>query len=288
MLKPIMKLSLTLRLTTIATITLTTLLPLQTVKAQGFDEKLLDQSQVIAIARPLGGGAKYDLLVIEQIAGKRQCWNESGSNPALIEPLLLNFDFTGICRRSTDSNGYSMRVDGQDYGLDYLLRLVIRDGDVVLVATSRTHPGQKDIVVGRTGGISQGFMKIVLDPGWQFTKRTFKGRELGHFYFSGQGVAIRNTTTSPSPSLNATPDALTPATPDISTPPVTPDALTPTTPDSPAPVAPVAPDISTPPVTPDALTPTTPDNSAPVAPDSSTSPIKLSPRVDKRSLKVFD
>jgi hypothetical protein len=44
------------------------------------------------------------------------------------------------------------------------------------------------IEVGRTHGLNPGFLKIVLNPGWRFTKRTYNGKKLGHIYFS------RNTT----------------------------------------------------------------------------------------------
>ncbi|MDJ0511012.1 MAG: DUF3747 domain-containing protein [Crocosphaera sp.] len=205
-----MKISrLPLKLATLATVTLSSLIPINLpVKASTFSETALDQSKVIAIARPYGEG-KYDLLVIEQIPGKQDCWAESGANPVLIDPLLLNFDFTGICRRSTDSNGYSIRLDGNDLGLDYLLRLVRRDGELVLVGTPRT-PGYEEIVLGSTQGMAAGFMKINLDPGWQFTKRTYKDKVLGHFYFSGSQAAIAAgenlydtppaTTTNPMPT----------------------------------------------------------------------------------------
>ncbi len=185
-----MKISrLPLQLATLATVTLGSIIPLNLpVKASTFSETALDQSKVIAIARPYGDD-KYDLLVIEQIPDKRDCWAESGANPVLVDPLLLNFDFTGICRRSTDSNGYSIRLDGNDLGLDYLLRLVRRDGELVLVGTPRT-PGYSEIVLGSTKGMADGFMKIHLYPGWQFTKRTYEEKVLGHFYFSGSQAAI--------------------------------------------------------------------------------------------------
>ncbi|MGK7881516.1 MAG: DUF3747 domain-containing protein [Crocosphaera sp.] len=185
-----MKISrLPLKLATLATVTLSSLIPVNLpVKASTFSETALDQSKVIAVARPYGEG-KYDLLVIEQIPDKRDCWAENGANPVLIEPLLLNFDFTGICRRSTDSNGYSIRLDGNDLGLDYLLRVVPRGGELVLVGTPRS-AGYTEIVLGSTKGMAQGFMKINLYPGWQFTKRTYKDKVLGHFYFSGSQAAI--------------------------------------------------------------------------------------------------
>ena len=58
-------------------------------KAYTFSETTVDQNKVIAIARPYGEG-KYDLLVIEQVPGKRSCWTEKGQNPVLIDPLLIN------------------------------------------------------------------------------------------------------------------------------------------------------------------------------------------------------
>ncbi|MDJ0578787.1 DUF3747 domain-containing protein [Crocosphaera sp.] len=185
-----MKISrLPLKLATLATVTLSSLIPVNLpVKASTFSETALDQSKVIAVARPYGEG-KYDLLVIEQVPDKRDCWAENGANPVLIEPLLLNFDFTGICRRSTDSNGYSIRLDGNDLGLDYLLRVVPRGGELVLVGSPRS-AGYTEIVLGSTKGMAQGFMKINLYPGWQFTKRTYKDKVLGHFYFSGSQAAI--------------------------------------------------------------------------------------------------
>lgn len=206
-----MKFALSLRLATLATATLSSLIPLNLpAQAAGFEEQAMAQSQVIAVARPYGEG-KFDLLIIEQIPGKQQCWSESGSNPALIEPLLLNFDFTGICRRATDSNGYSIRLDGQDLGLDYLLRVVPRNGELVLVGTARTG-NYPEIILGRTGGLASGFMKINLNPGWQFAKRAYQGKVLGHYYFTASRTALAGgtaTTTAPVPTTTATPTSPT-------------------------------------------------------------------------------
>ena len=156
-----------------------------------FDQQEIEQSQVIAIARPYGNG-QYDLLVLQQIPGQRQCWSETGNNPTTVEPLLLNFDFTGICDRSTDSNGYSIRLDGQDYGLYYLLRVVKRNGELVLVGTPRTDSTQPEIVVGTTKGITPGFLKISLAPGWRFTRRAYQGQVLSHIYLTGDSSAIKS------------------------------------------------------------------------------------------------
>lgn len=148
-----------------------------------FQETEVKQEDFIAVAQPFGEN-RYNLLVIEQIPNKNRCWREVGENPVTVDLLLLNFDFTGHCRRSTDANGYSIRYDGQDYGLDYILALVERDGEVVLMGYNRRNPSAPPIMVGSTRGISNGPMKIFLNPGWRFTKRTYEGKVLGHVYFS--------------------------------------------------------------------------------------------------------
>jgi hypothetical protein len=154
------------------------------VQASQFSETAIEPTEVIAIARPYGvETTKYDLLIIQQIPQKRQCWQTNVGTPIVVDPLLLNFDFTGSCNRATDSNGYSVRIDGQDYGLEYLLRIVPKGNELILVATSRTRQAP-ELTIGRTAGLVNGFMQIQLDPGWQLTKRTFNGKQLGHFYFS--------------------------------------------------------------------------------------------------------
>ncbi|MDJ0591736.1 MAG: DUF3747 domain-containing protein [Pleurocapsa sp. MO_226.B13] len=176
-----MKLSGLLKLTFIANIIAASLIAVPSAKANTFDEKEIAQEQVIAIAAPYRNG--YNLVVIEQVPGKDKCWAEQGVSPVQVEPLLLNFDFTGHCRRATDSNGYSIRIGGEEKGSDYLLEIVEQDSELVLIGTQRD-PNQAPITIGRTRGKSEGFTKIFLNPGWRFTKRSYQGKELGHFYFS--------------------------------------------------------------------------------------------------------
>ncbi len=85
-------------------------------KAFTFDETEISQDRVIVVAqpRPYGG---YQLLILEQVSDKRQCWSESGSNPVKVDPLLVTFDFTGICRCATDSNGFSIRMAGHRFSI---------------------------------------------------------------------------------------------------------------------------------------------------------------------------
>jgi Protein of unknown function (DUF3747) len=165
--------------------TLTSILPLTSASAVTFDETEVDQNQFIAVAQPFGEN-KYNLIVIEQIPGQNNCWSEipETSKPVNVNLLLMDFDFSGHCRRSTDANGYSIRYQSQDLGLDFLLTLVERDGELLLLGNNRRDPSQPTIVVGSAEGINGQPMKIKLNSGWRFSKRTYEGKILGHVYFS--------------------------------------------------------------------------------------------------------
>jgi N-acetylmuramoyl-L-alanine amidase len=170
-------------------------LSLGTAFAVTFGQKEVDQTKFIAIAKPVGQDS-HQLIVLEQVTDKKQCWSESGAQPTIVDPLLLKFDFTGICGRSTDANGYSIRMDGQDLGGKYTLRIRYRNNDMVLVG-SPDDSKDPEIVIGRTNGMVKDFAKIQLDPGWYFSKRTFTipktektpetVKVLGHVYLTRDG-----------------------------------------------------------------------------------------------------
>ncbi len=147
-----------------------------------FGQTEVNQDKLIAIAVPHSSGY-YSLIVLEQLSDKKPCWRESGSKPTQVEPLLVNFNFTGICGRSTDSNGYSLRVAGQDLGMTYRLSIQKHNGDLLLLGMPSSEKS-KPVEVGRTHGMRSGFLKFDLSPGWQFAKRTYNGKPLGHVYIS--------------------------------------------------------------------------------------------------------
>lgn len=179
------------RFAVLATATLGIISTLGSAIATEFEQQEVDQNKFIAIAAPRVGSTPQ-LIVLEQIASDKACWKESGTNPITVEPLLLNFDFTGICGRSTDSNGYSIRMKGQDLALLYSLSIVRRNGSLVLIGTSNTDQNAPAIVIGRTHGISSGLTKLILEPGWRLTKRTFNGQTLGHVYLTNDLAARSN------------------------------------------------------------------------------------------------
>lgn len=149
-----------------------------------FDAQEVDESRFILVAasRNLND---HQFLILEQISDEQACWAESGEAPTTVEPLLLNFDFTGICGRSIDSNGYSLRVDNRDLALDYSLGVRRRGNDLILVAISNSDYNAAPIEIGRSYGISpQGYSKIQLNSGWRLARRSYEDTILGHIYIT--------------------------------------------------------------------------------------------------------
>ena len=103
----------------------------------------------------------------------------------MIDPALNRFNFSGICSRYLDSNGYSLRVGDDDVSPRYRLRLESQGNTLVLLAMSGSHP--TELVVGR-GPIPlrdrSGFVALKLEPGWQLERRMYGERSLSHVYFA--------------------------------------------------------------------------------------------------------
>jgi Protein of unknown function (DUF3747) len=149
-----------------------------------FAQQEAAQSNFVAVAAPYGGGTAHQLMVIEQLRNSQACWGETrGPGTTQIEPLLVNFDFTGICGRSLDSNGYSIRMGGEDLAMRYALRIVRTDDDMALMGIPN-RPELPVLDLGHTQGVSSGFTKIQLNPGWRFTRRSYQGKSLGHVYLT--------------------------------------------------------------------------------------------------------
>jgi len=199
-----MKLSKKLKLAAIFTGAIALTSPLLPAWAQ-FTEAPISEDEVIAIAVP-AGAIGYNLNVVQQVPGKQQCYATSGSEPTIVDPLWTTFDFTGSCNRSTDSNGYSVRLDGQDTSLDYRLDIVKKGTELQLVA--KNYKDGSNLVVGQTFGMpAEGeYVKIFLNDGWEFTKKAYEGKVLGHFFFSGDSQAIAaasGTAPTPPPAASA-------------------------------------------------------------------------------------
>ncbi|VEP16598.1 hypothetical protein H1P_470011 [Hyella patelloides LEGE 07179] len=201
-----MKLSLPVKIATLLTISLgafsTTIKPSH---SYNFAEQKVDQGNFVAVAVPYNY-KQYRLAIIEQIPGQRRCWTESGYSPTTVDLALLNFDHTNSCRKAVDTNGYTLRVNGNDDRVSYLLRLMPNNNNLLLVADHQD-PSLPDLVIGRTSGIAAAPVKIDLEPGWQFTKRVYEGSVINHIYLSNnpnpQNIAVNSEsqTTSGTPEI---------------------------------------------------------------------------------------
>jgi len=215
-----------LRNATLATIALSTLGIATVAKADSlFSQVEVDQSRYAIVASPYGG-TLHQLLILKQISSARQCWSESGASPTTINPLLLDFDFTGICGRSTDSNGYSVRVGNEDLNWRYSLRVAQRGNDLQLLAIPNVDRTAPELLIAKTRGYTPGFAKFYPEPGWRLTERGYQGSSVGHIYLTNdQTLASLNTATlaarGGATPVVSNPIAITPVTPVVTTPVVT-------------------------------------------------------------------
>jgi hypothetical protein len=179
--------SLILSLSAIATTAL--IIPPQ-VEAVNFQEQRVNSDTINVVAVPFGY-EEHRLEIIEQIPGQQQCWSESGQNPVQVNMLLLNFDHTNSCRRITDTNGYTLRLNGREERVAHVIKIVENNGELQLVAFHKD-PSQPNLVIGRTNGLSSNAMKIILNPGWQITKQVYDGQVLNRVYLSGDNTVAQN------------------------------------------------------------------------------------------------
>ncbi|HSM81026.1 MAG TPA: DUF3747 domain-containing protein [Nodosilinea sp.] len=209
-------------LMTTAAVVLASLAAAPVARAQQFGQQPIDPSLAVAIASPVRNGALHNLMILTQVPNQRQCWQEQAqaNGSVVVDPLLLNFDFSGACDRSTDGNGYSVRINGQDLGVHYRLEVSGRQNDLVLFARPTRDRSAPPIEIGRTNGRTNGFLKIQLNPGWQMARRTYNGQPVGHIYLTHDAPLDVRLAAGAAPPLSqtpATPPAARPTTPPVAT-----------------------------------------------------------------------
>ena len=168
-------------------------------RAALFQARDVKGESFILVAAPIGDGSSAQLNIYEQRSGARPCFAVQGANPAQVNPLLSNFDFTGICNRFIDANGYSVRVGAADLATVYRLSVIKDKGDTLLMALPTKAGVGPEMVVARSGGAGSGFLLLVPEPGWTIKRRAFGGRTLGHVYLQRDTWpdAARSTATAP-------------------------------------------------------------------------------------------
>jgi len=162
------------------------------VQAAGlFEARPVDGDRFAVLARAVGRD-DWTLLVLEQIRPQPLCWQSRSDG--LVDPSLNRFDFTGICGRYIDSNGYSLRFgdgrqDAED-GSRLRLRLEQVGSELQLQAASPDLAGV--VVVGRAAIPARqrdAFVAIRLEPGWALQRRTYGSQTLNHIYFANRASA---------------------------------------------------------------------------------------------------
>ena len=172
------------RASTVAAISLglALVLPGATTARALFDSQPLQQRRFAVLAQPIGQ-SDWKLLVLEQIKTRPLCWTPRPDG--LMDPTLNTFNFSGICSRYLDSNGYSLRSGGQDLNLRFRLRLKQRGNRLDLQAID---PDQAMPITVGTATVPRrdrnGFVRISLETGWRLERRTYQGRTLSHVYFA--------------------------------------------------------------------------------------------------------
>ena len=133
----------------------------------------------------------------------------------MVDPLLSTFDFTGVCNRYIDGNGYSLRIGGDDLGTRYRLSVVKTGRDIELLATPTKNQSQPTMLVARAGGAASGFVQLKLEPGWTLKRRAYGKKNLGHLYLYRASAPVAGSSPSPAPvdtsSVEAAPAESAPA-----------------------------------------------------------------------------
>ena len=156
-----------------------------------FEARPVDPERYAVLGRPLGNG-EWTLLVLEQIRPAPLCWQQRPDG--LVDPSLNRFDFTGICGRYIDSNGFSVRLanlEGNSLPSGPLrLRLEQSGADLQLLASA---PGlASELLVGRAAIPARdrnGFVALRLNPGWELQRRRYGNQILNHLYFANGASA---------------------------------------------------------------------------------------------------
>ncbi len=163
--------------------------PIQLAQASTFGAQETSQSPYLLVTNPtsrLGGRQRYGLMILEQKRAEPPCFDTVGSSPTVVLPLLAQLpDFSGICGRSTDTNGYLIRTAGQDVKYDP----VLEEENGVLVLYAKPTPfapsGSQKFRIGQTDGISpSGYTKIFLNDGWRLARQTFDNKVTGRTYLA--------------------------------------------------------------------------------------------------------
>ncbi|MGB3136436.1 MAG: DUF3747 domain-containing protein [Nodosilinea sp.] len=185
-----------------------------TLLAQTFGNIAINDANFLLVAVPGSVAQPNRLYIVEQLQPNPPCWSivNPGGEPTQVNALWNTFDFSGICRLQRDTNGYAIRLAGQDLS-GSRFEVNQKDGDLLLQFAPSTISRDR-ITIGRANGISPtGFTQLDLNPGWSLTKRTFNGQIV-----SSHLVYFTNDLTLAQLQDGATGGGTTPVTPPVTPP----------------------------------------------------------------------
>jgi len=173
-----------------------------------FQSQPVDASRFTVLAKPVGSG-DWSLLVLEQLRPAPLCWQPRADG--LVDPSLNRFNYTGICARYLDSNGYSLRVGEQDLASTHRLR-VQQVGSTLQLQALAADQGTV-LVVGRAPvplRDRDGFVALQLEPGWELQRRSYGSQTLNHLYFASASPMAELLAASAPGGLTAPPPPSSP------------------------------------------------------------------------------
>jgi hypothetical protein len=181
-----------------------------------FTSQPVDQTRFAVLAKPVGR-SDWNLLVLEQLAPLPRCWESRADG--LVDPALNRFDYTGICSRYLDSNGYSLRVGQNDLGGSYRLRLQQQGASLQLLAMNPNETSELLVAKGRiTRRDRDGFVTLELEPGWELERRLDGQQALSHLYFAN-ATPLARLLASSAPAAGSASSLAASLTPSQGTPP---------------------------------------------------------------------
>ena len=185
-------------------------------KSTDFDAAEVDQSLFLPVAIPGGSLVPYKLWLIRETQPGATCWGLIGDAPTVVDPVWTTN--TTNCGTTSDTNGYSIRVDGEELRSEYALTVEVAEDGLVL--TGKPLRG-RSFLIGRTGGLSapEDYLEIDLEPGWRITQRSYEGDRLSHFYFTNDATLASlleedDVAVTPTPTPDPVPETTYPF-PDI-------------------------------------------------------------------------
>ncbi len=148
-----------------------------------FGAEPLAEGSTVALAQSVDGN-RWNLVVVERLQPGSGCWQQQANGLVSLEPGALSNE--ALCNRLQSSSGYSLRAGGQDLRAPWRLRIEANGNRLELQALNPSLPAP--ITIGTAAlpkrADASALPSFTLNPGWNFQKRSYEGRLLGHVYLS--------------------------------------------------------------------------------------------------------